>query len=246
MRIAFLSDLHANEEALTACLRHAERAGAARYVFLGDLVGYGPDAAAVVATVQRYVAEGALAVKGNHDQAVERPAHHLDAEAAAAIELARRTLSPEARRFLAELPDIVRDDDITCVHASAAAPARWDYVTGVKLAQESMAAAGTAYTFSGHVHDQRLFFRATTARGGAFRPVPGSPISLGRQRQWLALVGSVGQPRDRDPAAAYALFDRDRAQLIFHRVAYDHHAAARRIRAAGLPEYMAHRIEMGI
>jgi predicted phosphodiesterase len=243
MVIALLSDLHANHGALTACLKHAERAGAERYVFLGDIVGYGADTALVVATVERYVAAGAIAVKGNHDAAVERTDHSMIESARAAIDFARGSLDAAARGFLADLPLVVREGALTCVHASAAHPDRWTYVEDPGAAARSMIAAATPYTFSGHVHDQWLYFRATEARVGSFRPVPGSPVRLGPHRQWLALVGSVGQPRDGDPAAAYALFDSVRTELVFHRVPYDHREAARRVRAAGLPEILARRLE---
>jgi diadenosine tetraphosphatase ApaH/serine/threonine PP2A family protein phosphatase len=166
--------------------------------------------------------------------------------ARAAIDFARRSLDAAARSFLADLPLVVRDGALTCVHASAARPDRWTYVEDARAAARSMVAAATPYTFSGHVHDQGLYFRATAARVGAFRPVPGSPVRLGRHRQWLALVGSVGQPRDGDPAAAYATFDSTRAELVFHRVPYDHREAARRVRAAGLPEILAQRLEEAI
>ena len=103
MQIALLSDIHANLEALNACTTHAREHGATRFAFLGDLVGYGADARAVVEIVARHVAEGALAVKGNHDEAVEKASGYFNDATLAAIEWARESLTAEQKRFLATL-----------------------------------------------------------------------------------------------------------------------------------------------
>ena len=91
-----------------------------------------------------------------------------------------------------------------------------------------------------------LYFQTGVGKIGSFRPVPGTPIPVPGHHRWLAMVGSVGQPRDRNPAAAYALFDADREQITFYRIPYDHHAAARKIHDAGLSETLAYRVEKGI
>jgi diadenosine tetraphosphatase ApaH/serine/threonine PP2A family protein phosphatase len=113
-------------------------------------------------------------------------------------------------------------------------------------AQRSVEAARTTYTFSGHVHDQMLYFEGAQGKWSAFKPTPGSPVPIRGHRRWLALVGSAGQPRDGHPAAAYTLFDPGRELITFHRLAYDHIAAARKIRSAGLPEAHAFRVEKGV
>jgi diadenosine tetraphosphatase ApaH/serine/threonine PP2A family protein phosphatase len=96
------------------------------------------------------------------------------------------------------------------------------------------------------VHDQALYFEGARGRMKEFRPVAGTPIPVRGHRRWVAIVGSVGQPRDGNPAAAYALFDLARRQLTFFRVAYDADAAADKIRKAGLPGSLAVRVESGI
>jgi diadenosine tetraphosphatase ApaH/serine/threonine PP2A family protein phosphatase len=244
--IALLSDIHANLEALNACIKHAEANGAARFAFLGDLVGYGADAQAVVDVISRRAAGGAVVVKGNHDEAVEKRAGYMNESAQEAIDWARKALGDEAKRFLAGLPLCVRDGQLCLVHASAAFPERWDYVDGNAAARKSIEAAGTAYTFSGHVHEQMLYFQTGVGKIGSFRPVPGTPVPARSHHRWLAMVGSVGQPRDRNPAAAYTLFDARRQEITFYRIPYDHHAAARKIREAGLSETLAYRVEKGI
>ena len=246
MLTALLSDIHGNLEALNACLGHAKGRGAERFVFLGDLVGYGADARGVVEIVSRYAAEGAVVLKGNHDEAVEGAGGYFNDAARAAIEWARETLTEEQRRFLATLPLVVREGEACYVHASAAAPERWGYIDSPSAARHCADAAQVAYTFCGHVHDQVLYFEGVLGRMKEFRPVVGTPIPVRAHRHWVTIVGSVGQPRDRNPAAAYALFDLARRQVTFCRVAYDAGAAADKIRKAGLPGSLAARVELGI
>lgn len=246
MRIAFLSDIHANIEALRACLRHAGEHGAQRFVFLGDMVGYGADPCAVIDMIRPYTEAGALALKGNHDEAVAKSSSYFNESAQAAIELARTQLGAGHKHFLAGLPLLQREGSQCYVHASASRPERWSYVDSPSAAKRCVDAAQTTYTFCGHVHDQLLYFENQHGRMCEFRPTPGTPIPVHSRRRWLAIVGSVGQPRDRNPAAAYAIFDRQVEQLTYHRVAYDAASAADSIRRSGLPESLAYRVELGI
>ena len=241
-----LSDIHANVEALEACLKHALDGGATRFAFLGDFVGYGADPAAVVAIIMRHAAQGAVVIKGNHEDAIERRAGYMNAALRESIDLAREQLSAEQKSYLAQLPLSTHESGMGFVHASAAAPGRWEYVDSPAAALRSLSSSGHAYTFSGHVHDQILFGQVSARRVAEFRPVSGSPVAIGRHRRWLALVGSVGQPRDGRPAAAYTMFDPGSERITFFRVPYDHLAAARKIRAAGLPEALAYRVQKGI
>lgn len=246
MVLALLSDIHSNLEALEACLRHARENGAERYAFLGDLVGYGADPQAVVDRIVKYSQEGGVVLKGNHDEAVRTSSDYMNHTAAEAIEWTRGVLTEEGKAYLDALPLCVREDAVCFVHASAAHPARWEYVDSPAEAARSMAAAQATYTFSGHVHDQALYFRRPTGKTGWLAPLPGCPMPVPPHSRWLALVGSVGQPRDGNPAAAYALFDPAKATVTFHRVPYDHGTAADKVRAAGLPAILAYRLEEGI
>jgi diadenosine tetraphosphatase ApaH/serine/threonine PP2A family protein phosphatase len=246
VRIALLSDIHGNVEALEACLAHARADGAQRYAFLGDFVGYGAEPGAVVDIVTRHAADGAIALKGNHDAAIAQPAGYFNDAAQAALVWARASMTPQQKAFIAALPLIAHEGDVCYVHASAAYPERWEYVDGGGAATRCADAACTAYTFCGHVHDQVLYFEMPTGKMREFRPTPGTPIPVRGHRRWVALVGSVGQPRDRRTAAAYTMFDLTRRELTFHRVAYDAHLAAAKIRRCGLPESLAHRVELGI
>jgi diadenosine tetraphosphatase ApaH/serine/threonine PP2A family protein phosphatase len=247
MRLALLTDLHANREALEACLAHAARQGVDGYAFLGDLVGYGADPSWVVRTVMDYVARGALAVQGNHDYAVTREVRpNMHAEARETIEWTRGRLAPDELAFLAALPPLQRHGQACFVHASAHDPLRWEYVTGVDEAQRSLAASGSRIVFSGHVHAPALYRRADDGRMGRHVPAAGQCISLRAQHQYLVLPGAVGQPRDQNNAAAYALFDDATREICYFRVPYDHGAAARKVIAAGLPIVFAMRLVEGI
>lgn len=246
MRVALLSDIHANLEALESCLAHARERGADTYALLGDFVGYGADAVAVVDIVMRLAADGGIVLKGNHDAAIERMDSYFNDDARAALDWARETLSEEHKRFLAALPLVVERTPVLFVHASVASPARWDYIDSASAALRCVQASGTTYTFAGHVHDQQLYFATTLGRMSPFTPVPGTAVPIRGPRQWLGLVGSVGQPRDRNPAAAYAIFDDAKREITFFRVPYDHHTAAAKIRQARLPEALAYRVETGI
>jgi len=243
---ALLSDIHGNLEALNACLDHARERGAERFGFLGDLVGYGADARGVVEVVAQYAATGAVVLKGNHDEAIAKRGGYFNDAARAALQWARETLTEEQKDFLVSLPLVVRHETVCFVHASAAAPERWDYIDSPAAAKRCADAADTCYTFCGHVHDQVLYFDNARGRMSEFRPFPGTTIPVRSHRRWVVIVGSVGQPRDRNPAAAYTLFDLADQTLTFFRVPYDAMAAADKIRRCGLPGSLAYRVELGI
>ena len=197
--------------------------------------------------IEEHAARGAIVVLGNHDTAaIGNPVKGLNALAQAAADWTHAQLGARQRAFIGALPLMVREGDLLFVHASAASPERWSYVTGARHAAQSMKAGSAGFIFCGHVHEQRLYYMGTRGQTLAFRPVPGTPIPIARYRQWLAIVGSTGQPRDHNNAACYALADLGRARLTFFRVAYDYEAAAEKIRAAGLPERLARRLARGI
>jgi diadenosine tetraphosphatase ApaH/serine/threonine PP2A family protein phosphatase len=248
MRIALLSDLHANRHALETCLADAHARGAQQYAFLGDLVGYGAEPAAVLDIVMAMARDGAWVLRGNHDDAALGAVVGSNRADGAGAEWTRTQLTPAHCEFLAKLPLALRHDFIMLVHASANDPQRWDYVRDTITAAISInaaAAAGASHVFCGHVHEQRLFFQGAAQRVMAFEPTPGIAVPVPAHRRWLATIGSVGQPRDGRSEAMYAIFDLDPRQVTFVRVPYDHEAAARAIIAAGLPEFYALRLAQG-
>jgi diadenosine tetraphosphatase ApaH/serine/threonine PP2A family protein phosphatase len=245
MRIALMTDIHGNREALEACLDHAAQNGVGRYVYLGDYAGYGADPGWVIDTVRAHAEGGAVAILGNHDAAVLGDSEGMNDTAAAAMAWTRTQLDARQREFLARLPLTIEENGRLYVHGSAFEPAQWHYVTELYAAAKSLMATRAHATFCGHTHVPALFHMSMTGKFASFDPVDRVDIPLTRQRRWLAVIGSVGQPRDRDPAACYAVLDDERDVLTYVRVPYDIESAARKIRAAGLPAALSARLFEG-
>jgi len=245
VRLALFADIHANQQAFAACLEAARARGAERMICLGDIIGYGADPESTVETVMDLVDRGAMAVRGNHDNAIGTPSENMNAEAQAAIEWTRGRLSAGQRRFLAELPLTRQDDERLYVHSDASHPARWRYVQGTPEAARSLEATEAHITFCGHIHKPALYSMSSAAKMTSFVPAAGVPVQLLGGRRWLAVIGSVGQPRDGNPAAAFAMFDTASREITYCRVPYDFETAANRIRANGLPHWLADRLLIG-
>lgn len=246
MKLALITDLHANREAVTAVMEHARDRGIDRHVFLGDFVGYGADPGWVVDLVRDCVAQGAIAVMGNHDAAVVRGTQPtMIPEARLVVEWTRARLDAAQIAFLASLPMSATEGECLFVHANAWAPAAWGYIVGRGEAARSLYATDAQVTFCGHVHEPRLYHLSGIGKCGDFVPVPGMPIPLSAQRRWLVIPGSAGQPRDGNPAACYATYDTDGGTLTYHRVPYDLETTGAKIRAAGLPQRLAERLDDG-
>jgi len=245
VRLAIFADIHANRQAFSACLDAARSRGAERMVLLGDYVGYGADPEWSVDTAIGLVDAGALAVRGNHDNAVATGSETMNAEAQAAIEWTRGRLGAAQRRFLSGLPLTINEDDRLYVHSEASNPPRWRYVQSAADAARSMIATPAHVTFCGHIHRPGLYSMSSTAKMTSFVPVSGVPVQLLKGRQWLAVLGSVGQPRDGDPAACFVLFETVSCEITYCRVPYDVATAAKRIRDNGLPVWLADRLAVG-
>jgi diadenosine tetraphosphatase ApaH/serine/threonine PP2A family protein phosphatase len=243
--LAVFSDIHGNRQAFEACLKVARAKGAERFVLLGDFVGYGADPEWVVDTAMELVAHGAVAVRGNHDEAVSTASETMNAEAQMAIEWTRGRLDVAQRRFLAELPMLVQDSGRLFVHSEASSPQRWHYIRSTADAAKSLISTPSHVTFCGHIHRPALYSMSVTAKMTSFVPKTDVPVQLLRGRQWLAVLGSVGQPRDGDPSAAFVLFDTVSCEITYCRVPYDIASAANKIRENGLPPWLAERLSQG-
>lgn len=240
-----MADIHANREAFSACLAHAEALGVSDFVFLGDYVGYGADPAWTVDTIQARMARGAIAIRGNHEAALGRDDPHLNDVARASIIWTRAQLTAGQRHFLEDLPLCATRGDNLFVHASASHPDDFGYVTGAETALQSLLATAQRVVFCGHVHVPQLYFMSAAAKVASFEPVPSVAIPLTRPRRWLAVMGAVGQPRDGMPAACYAVFDDSQNSLTYFRIPYDTRTAAAKVREAGLPGVLAERLLRG-
>lgn len=245
MRIALISDIHANLPALDSCLAAAERLHAEKLAFLGDFVGYGPDPEAVIRRVRPLVQDGAIAVLGNHDLAVLKPSRDMNSAAAEAIAWTRTQLSTESASFLASLPFELRSADMLFVHAEASDPAAWHYVTDAETARASLTDCSATVTFCGHVHVPAVYCLSSLGKMISHGPVEDVEIPFPPQRKWLAVIGSAGQPRDGNPAASFAVYDTEQRTLTYHRAPYDVESVSQRVRALGLPDSLAERLLRG-
>lgn len=223
--------------------------GADHFAILGDLVGYGPHPAEVVERCRELQREGAVVLRGNHDRFPVNPALTVSTWADMTSAWTHKHLDDGQREWLEQLPLTQRIDSVFLVHATAEVPDKWHYVLDERMASRSLDAATrdpeVRYVFGGHVHMQSLFYRGAGRNLMRFVPRPGVTIPVGPHRYWLATVGSVGQPRDGDTRANYALIDLGGQKMTFYRVDYDHVSVARDIRSVGLPEELAERLESG-
>lgn len=245
MRVAVLTDIHANREAFEAVLADVAGHGVDRIAMLGDIVGYGADPEWCCDRAEALVAEGALCVRGNHDNAAAGAVEAMSSLAKRALDWTAARLSDGQKAFLGALPMTAEAEGVLFVHASANQPEEWSYVTSDTRAAPSFRACAARVILCGHVHVPLL---ASCDVGGVVREQafrPGLPIPLLPSRRWLAVVGSVGQARDGVAQAGWALVDTERRELTFRRTPYDAAGAARKVREAGLPEELAVRLLVG-
>ena len=245
MRIALVSDIHANLTALEAVLHALDALPPVDGIWhLGDVVGYGPDPNGVV---ERLASPGAAGVRGNHDAAAcgGRELDWFNPDARRAIEWTRGVMSDKTRSWLAALPERSTRGDFTLVHGSPMDPT-WEYVTSTSVAAANLTALGARgerHGLHGHTHVPAAW-RAEHGRV-AFTDPRRQPLLALDDRPALLNPGSVGQPRDGDPRAAYAILDTGAASIEWRRVAYDITAVQTAMTAAGLPRWLIMRLATG-
>lgn len=245
-RYLLLSDIHANLTALEAALA-AVKGRWDRAVCLGDVVGYGPDPNGAI---DRVVSLGIRTIRGNHDKAGSgvESGEDFNPIARAAVEWTQRELRPENLRWLRELPaGPLVEDGLVFVHGAVADED--EYVFSVEGAARSLRESTAAITFFGHTHVQGGFL-IRNDRVEAFRPSIGKDggsvtMELDPDARYLINPGSIGQPRDGDPRAAFAIADAERQAIEFWRVPYDIEAVQLRMDEAGLPEPLVLRLAFG-
>lgn len=242
MRYLVITDIHANIEALDVCLADAGRRGFDRTLVLGDIVGYGPDPNAVIERV-RALAPVAL-VRGNHDKIAFglQQAEGFNISARTAAEWTLHALTPEHRDWLVALPQgpTVVDDCVEICHGS---PIDEDeYIFDELDARRAIDAARQPLCLYGHTHVALVFRLVGRAIGLV---TPGGSLDLQPDTRYLVNPGSVGQPRDGDPRAAYAIFDADTRRLDLHRVEYPIPITQQKMSLAGLPEPLIRRLAAG-
>jgi predicted phosphodiesterase len=233
--LGLISDIHGNLEALEAVLAAMPKVD--QIVVLGDIVGSGPDPNAVI---DRLRSLRAKAVMGNHDAAMLTPAllEWFNPHAAAAARWTMTVLTPRSRRYLSALPRFSRVEGHRCVHGSPRKPYIWEYILDELQALEIILALGRRLCFFGHTHLPRIFTEEgeRAADSADWIPLPAAA---------LVNPGSVGQPRDGNPDASFAVVDLGAQAVRFLRAGYDVAATQEKIRAAGLPEVEAVRLGYG-
>ncbi|MGA0846744.1 MAG: metallophosphoesterase family protein, partial [Luteolibacter sp.] len=229
MRVALFGDIHANLEALDAVLADAAEQSVDQYVCMGDIVGYNADPAACL---ERVRAMDCPTVKGNHDEDASGThlLENLNPMAAAALGWTREQLSEDQQQWLRRLRMVRQVADFTVVHSTLDQPTHWNYITNRFEAMSSFMYQFTPVCFHGHTHVPRVF-----VKGEWVNEVPAGEIRIDESMKYFINVGSVGQPRDGDWRACYAIYDLDERLVTLRRVEYDIALTQQKIRQAGLP-----------
>ncbi|HJP88473.1 MAG TPA: metallophosphoesterase family protein [Candidatus Limnocylindrales bacterium] len=242
MRIALISDIHSNLPALDAVLAAAGEVDAIWH--LGDVVGYGPDPDGVVARLQEL---GAVGVRGNHDAAAVGGSEidWFNPDARRAMEWTRSTISEATLAWLTALPKRRRETGCDLVHGSPREPL-WEYITTSAVARENLTFMGATISLCLHGHTHVPVAWLEDGKGVELvRGKRGRRLELDGRRALLN-PGSVGQPRDGDPDASFAILDLEAGAFEWHRAPYDIRAVQAAMKAAGLPGSLASRLGAGL
>jgi predicted phosphodiesterase len=242
MKVAVISDIHANRHAFEATLEAVAESSAAELWCLGDLVGYGAEPDACVALAREHAA---VCLAGNHDLAVtgDIPLDEFSRGARLAAQWTQEVISPGNLAFLKSLSPQAEEGTIGLYHASPRDPV-WEYVVSALLAELCLDVQRRRVCLVGHSHVALSFVRREGELTTGEPQRDGAELRLD-DGEWLLNPGSVGQPRDGDPRAAWLLLDTDGLTASYHRAAYDVAGAAAAIRAARLPDSLAERLEYG-
>ena len=242
MKVAVVSDIHANRHAFEATLEAVAASDASELWCLGDLVGYGAEPDACVELARRHAA---VCLAGNHDLAVtgELSLEEFSRGASVAAQWTREIIAPENLEFLRSLRPAGEEDAVGLYHASPRDPV-WEYVLSALLAELCLDEQQHRICLIGHSHVALSFARHDGALATGEPRRAGTELDLS-DGEWLLNPGSVGQPRDGDPRASWLLLDLDEMDVTFHRADYDIAGAAAAIRAARLPDSLAERLEYG-
>jgi predicted phosphodiesterase len=240
MKYAVVADIHANLEALEAVLADLKEQKCTHFVCLGDVVGYGPNPRECLKIIRDLDCPTVL---GNHDEYCARdiPLKGFNPMAADGIRWTREQLNDDEKAWLSALKYKRMVESFTIVHATLDLPEKWAYVFDKLSAAASFNYQSTPVCFNGHTHVPLAFIRSPTGiHGGLY-----SRIKIEIGRKYFVNAGSVGQPRDRNPKAAYVIFDLLNNLIELRRIDYDIAATQKKIRAAGLPESLAERLALG-
>lgn len=236
---AVISDIHSNLEALEAVLKDASSRGVTDFVCLGDIVGY---SANPVECVEKIRALNCVTVSGNHDHycSFDDDLTGFHPIAADAVDWTRRQLSTEQQSFLFSLRLVERVENFTIVHSTLDMPEMWGYVFESLEAEASFNYQMTTVCFFGHTHVPLAFVKGNDISSGNY-----SRLKVNVEKKYFVNVGSIGQPRDGDPRASYAIYNLKSREIELRRVEYDLRVTQAKIRQTGLPERLAARLAIG-
>ncbi len=239
-KIAILGDIHSNLEAFETVLADARAQGVDEYLCTGDVVGYN---ACPHECLEIICNLGCPVVKGNHDHyaASEKNLDDFNPYAAAVVQWTREQLSAQELQFLRDMPFSVTKTGIAIVHSTMDHPENFGYVFDTQQAEANFIYQKSLVCFHGHTHCPVIYEKQMSG----VLMIDAQDIVLRPGRKYFINVGSVGQPRDDDPRAAYVIYDAQERSVRFRRLEYDIASAQRRIRAAGLPERLAERLAVG-
>src|SRR5579859_5005003 len=239
MKFAIIADIHSNLEALQVVLADIKEQKCTHYACVGDVVGYGANPKECLDIIRTM---GMPCVKGNHDEycSTDEELDGFNPHAAEAVNWTRQQLTAEDRQWLRDLKYFRLVTSFSMVHATLDGPQRWGYVFDKLAAAASFTYQNTAVCFFGHTHVPVAFIRDTVVKGGTY-----SKFKVEPGRKYFINVGSVGQPRDNNPKAAYVIYDMDEATIELRRLDYDIAAAQKKILDAGLPPRLAERLAFG-
>jgi predicted phosphodiesterase len=242
MQVAIVSDIHGNRHAFEAVLDAIELSDCEEMWCLGDLVGYGAEPDACVALARRHAA---ICLAGNHDLGVRGslPLEEFSRGAALAAKWTQNEISPETRAYLDQLDPVNLDESVGLYHASPRDPI-WEYVLSPLQAELCLDVQSQRVCLIGHSHVALSFSRDAGVPATGQTRAPDEELDLG-SGEWLINPGSVGQPRDGDPRAAWLELDTGRWTAVYRRTEYDIAGAAAAIRAARLPDSLAERLVYG-
>jgi len=246
MRIAIISDVHSNLAALEAVLRHAQAQRALDGLWcLGDTVGYGPQPRECLRRLQE---AGARMLVGNHDLAAigQLPVEDFNPDAATAALWTGRQLGPEERQLIAGLPQVVEEGQFTLVHGTLRWPV-WEYLYSYDAARGHLERQQSPFGLVGHTHVPMLVVEGPEFQQGCelYYLEDGATVELKGEGRLVINPGGVGQPRDGDPRASYAVYDSEAATITIHRVEYDIADTQKLMVAAGLPRWLIDRLTVG-
>ena len=244
MRYAIVADIHANLAAFTAVLGDIEHRGGVEEVWcLGDIVGYGPDPHQCIELLRKY---RHVSVAGNHDWAAigKIDTSDFNPDAAAACHWTTQQLSPEDVDYINGLPLVIPRGDFTLVHGSPREPI-WEYLLSASSARENLAYFKSQFCLVGHSHVP-LIFECNEAGACFLSDFPADTIITLAESRLIINPGGVGQPRDGDPRASYAIYDSEARTVTHSRVPYDIGITQARMAKHGLPAHLIARLSYGI